>query len=66
MQDARYSQLRTSAYAAANAIVEQKEEVALSREQLEELSNTISERSKSEKNPALQSNIRKLVEALSL
>ncbi len=66
MQDARFTQLRTSAYAAANAIVKQKETLGLSREQLEALSNTVSERSNSEKNPALQSNIRKLVEALSL
>ena len=36
----------TSAYAAANAIVKQKETLGLSREQLEALSNTISERSK--------------------
>ena len=41
-----------------------KEALELSREQLETLSNTISERSASEKNPALQSDIRKLVDIL--
>lgn len=66
MQDARYSQLRTSAYAAANGIVEHKKTLDLSSKQLEGLSNTISEQALSEKNPALQSNIQKLVEGLSL
>ena len=64
MQDARYSQLRSSAYALAHKVVEHQEALELSREQLETLSNTISERSASEKNPALQSDIRKLVDIL--
>ena len=60
MQDARYNQLRSSAYAAANVIAGHKEALGLSREQLEILSNTIAERSRLEKNPALQSEVRKL------
>ena len=64
MQDARYSQLRGSAYAAANKIAEHKKALKLSKEQLETFSDTVVERSNSEKNPALQSDIGKLADIL--
>lgn len=64
MRNARYSQLRCSAYATANKIVEYKEALKLSRKQLETFSDTIVEQSNSEKNPALQRDICKLADNL--
>lgn len=58
MRDARYSQLRSGAYAAVNAVVKSN---CLTGEQLGTLKNTIHERAKSETNPALHSQVEKIV-----
>ena len=64
MRDTRYSQLRSNAYASANGIVKHKRNLGISSKQLENLSNTVSERLESEKNPALQSEAQKIANAI--
>lgn len=64
MRDTRYSQLRSNAYASANCIAKHKRNLGISSKQLENLSNTVAERLESEKNPALQSEIQKIANAL--
>ena len=62
IRDARYSQLRSSAYAAAKVIVREHERLNLSKCDLLGLRNTVHERA--EQDPALKSEIDLIVQSL--
>ena len=62
IRDARYSQLRSSAYAAAKAIVRKHERLNLSKRDLLGLRNTVHERA--EQDPALKSDVESLIKSL--
>ena len=61
-RDTRYSQLRSAAYSASDAIAKSK--IILAQEPRESLLNTIKERLKSEMNSALQSHVQIVLKGL--